>query len=377
MTETSACGSFPGHRRSRPAGTVKTRKTRKTPTTLAALSAVVVAGAFALTACSSGQGDGDAGTVDTLDTDFTPVTFTTPWGETTLEARPERIAAVGYKDTDIVASMGETPVIVPENTVDQEAWTLEALEALSGDPESTFAYDANGLPPVEELAAAEPDLIIASQLDLKDVYDQLSGIAPVIAAETEEDVAGNWQQTVINLGEALGEEERADEVIDDTEHAAASVREKYPEFGGKTVSLIQYFGLDEMRMLNPSGSDAAALFGDLGFGDDPGTTDLAGVQLSGERVDDLAADVIIVLDNSNGRIGDLEDSAVFAGIPAVQEDRVLVISNNAFKEGNHPSFEANGKHYEGNLAWALAYPGPLSTRWAVETLAPLLADTVR
>lgn len=310
------------------------------------LAALVATMSLVSAACSSG-GEDDSSTADE---EFNPVTFTSPWGDSTLEARPERIAAVGYKDTDIVASMGETPVIVPENTVRQETWTLDAL---SKDPAVTFEYTENGMPPMEELAAAEPDLIIASQLDLKDVYDQLSDIAPVIAAETQDDVAGNWQQTLINLGEALGEEERADEVVQQTDDAVASVRKKHPEFAGKTVSLIQYFGLDEMRLLNPAGGDAAALFSDMGFDEDPETTELQGVQL-----------------------GELQDSAVFRSIPAVRDGHSLVITNNAFTEGNEPSFEADGKHYEGNLAWAVAYPGPLSTQWAVETLAPLLADTV-
>lgn len=334
------------------------------------LAALVATTSLVSAACSSGDGGGDSSTGDE---GFTPVTFTSPWGDSTLEARPERIAAVGYKDTDIVASMGESPVIVPENTVKQETWTLDAL---SGDPEATFEYTESGMPPMEELAAADPDLIIASQLDLKDVYDQLSDIAPVISAETQDDVAGNWQQTLINLGEALGEEERADEVVQQTEDAVAAVRKKHPEFAGKTVSLIQYFGLDEMRLLNPAGGDAAALFSDMGFEEDPATTELQDVQLGGERVDDLAADVVIVLDNSDGRIGELQDSAVFRSIPAVRDGHSLVITNNAFTEGNEPSFEANGKHYEGNLAWAVAYPGPLSSQWAVETLTPLVADTV-
>lgn len=334
------------------------------------LAALVATMSLVSAACSSDDGGGDSSTGDE---GFTPVTFTSPWGDSTLEARPERIAAVGYKDTDIVASMGETPVIVPANTVKQETWTLDAL---SGDPEATFEYTESGMPPMEELAAADPDLIIASQLDLKDVYDQLSDIAPVISAETQDDVAGNWQQTLINLGEALGEEERADEVVQQTEDTVATVRKKHPEFAGKTVSLIQYFGLDEMRLLNPAGGDAAALFSDMGFEEDPATTELQGVQLGGERVDDLAADVVIVLDNSDGRIGELQDSAVFRSIPAVRDGHSLVITNNAFTEGNEPSFEANGKHYEGNLAWAVAYPGPLSSQWAVETLTPLLADTV-
>lgn len=314
------------------------------------LAALVATMSLVSAACSSGSSGGGEDDSSTADEEFNPVTFTSPWGDSTLEARPERIAAVGYKDTDIVASMGETPVIVPENTVRQETWTLDAL---SKDPAVTFEYTENGMPPMEELAAAEPDLIIASQLDLKDVYDQLSDIAPVIAAETQDDVAGNWQQTLINLGEALGEEERADEVVQQTDDAVASVRKKHPEFAGKTVSLIQYFGLDEMRLLNPAGGDAAALFSDMGFDEDPETTELQGVQL-----------------------GELQDSAVFRSIPAVRDGHSLVITNNAFTEGNEPSFEADGKHYEGNLAWAVAYPGPLSTQWAVETLTPLLADTV-
>ncbi|MGP9724535.1 ABC transporter substrate-binding protein [Corynebacterium sp. AOP40-9SA-29] len=344
---------------------------------LGSLTALAAATALTLTACSSQDEQDDQAGGETAATDFTPVTFTTPWGESTLEAPPERIAAVGYKDPDIIASMGQSPVIWPENTPKQEVWTVDALEDTDGGvPDTTFAYNGDGMPPLEEIAAAEPDLIVASQLDLEDVYTQLSGIAPVIAAEDMEDVAGNWQQTLTNLGEALGEEERADQVIEQTEDAAVAIRDEHPEFAGKTVSLIQYFGMDEMRMLNPSGTDAATLFGDIGFEDDPDTAELKGVQLSAERVDDLAADVIVVLDNSDGEAGDLEDSAVFRSIPAVQDGQVLMITNNAFKEGNEASFEANGEHYEGNLAWAVAYPGPLSSRWALDTLAPLLADTV-
>ncbi|MGO1991156.1 MAG: ABC transporter substrate-binding protein [Corynebacterium sp.] len=337
---------------------------------LGSLTALAAATALTLTACTSEDGE-DGG--ETSAADFTPVTFTTPWGESTLEAPPERIAAVGYKDPDIIASMGQSPVIWPENTPKQEVWTVDALEDTDGGvPDTTFAYDGDGMPPLEEIAAAEPDLIVASQLDLQDVYGQLSDIAPFIAAEDMEDVAGNWQQTL----SSLGEEERADQVIEQTEDAAVTIREQHPEFAGKTVSLIQYFGMDEMRLLNPSGTDAATLFGDIGFEDDPGTAELKGVQLSAERVDDLAADVVVVLDNSDGQAGDLEDNAVFRSIPAVQDGQVLMITNNAFKQGNEASFEANGEHYEGNLAWAVAYPGPLSSRWALDTLAPLLADTV-
>ena len=40
--------------------------------------------------------------------------------------------------------------------------------------------------------------------------------------------------------------------------AAAPVKAEQPEFEGRSVSMLKYSGLDNIRYLNPEGSDAAS-----------------------------------------------------------------------------------------------------------------------
>lgn len=334
--------------------------------TTAAVMSLALLG-LGLTACSSDDGD------DASSSGFDPVTFTTPWGESTLEEKPTRIASLGYKDSDVLAALGETPVIMSDATQAQEFYTMEAMP---GEPELTFTYDENQMAPIEEIAAAEPDLIVASQMDLSADYDKLSEIAPVIAAETTEDIAGNWQQTITSLGEALGKQDEAQDVITETAETATAIKEENPEFDGKSITMINYFGLDQMLHLNPEGTDLADLLSSIGFSGTPEDADLPEGSIPEERISDLAADVIVIIDNSDGKYSELEDNPVFQDLQAVKDGHVLAIHNHAFMDPPEAAFDVDGEKQEGNLAWAIGYPGPLSTQWELETLGPLLAETL-
>lgn len=336
----------------------------------AALAAVTGL-SLVLASCSSDEDANPTGTAQ--DQSFQAVTFPSPWGESTVTQKPVRIASIGYKDADMLASLGEVPVLMGDSTLKQEIWTVDAFGDKS--PESTFTYADSGSVDLEKVAESHPDLIVATQMDLKDQYAELSKIAPVIAAHTEEDVKGNWQQTVTDLGKSLGKEAEAASVIEQTSQTAAEVKEAHPEFAGKSISMLNYFGLEQTMYLNPQGSDAAALMQDIGFTLPDGTGELSG-PISAERFDDTAADVMVIMDNSRGKIRDLLDNHTFAAIPAVAEGRILVIHNKAFETGESAYTVGDGEQQKGNLAWALGYPGPLSTQWALKTLAPLLSATV-
>ncbi|MGP9723099.1 ABC transporter substrate-binding protein [Corynebacterium sp. AOP40-9SA-29] len=338
--------------------------TSRRRTAAALLSATLAS--MVLSACSSDDGEDAAASSSSSDGSY-PVTFTSPWGESTVEDKPVRIASLGYKDADVIAALGETPVIMADSTQKQEFYTMDAMP---GEPEFTFTYDESDMAPIEEIAAAEPDLIVASQMDLSDNYAKLSDIAPVIAAETTEDISGNWQQTITNLGEALGKQEQAEAVITETADTATRIREEHPEFDGRSITMVNYFGLDQMFHLNPDGTDLATLLSDIGFSGTPG--DLPEGAIPEERISDLDADVIVILDNSDGQAADLTENPVFEGL----QGNTLVIRNHAFMTPSEAAFDVDGEKHEGNLAWALGYPGPLSTQWELETLAPLLAETV-
>jgi iron complex transport system substrate-binding protein len=317
---------------------------------------------------------GSTGPSDAVNEASYPVTFTTPWGESTLKRKPTRIASLGYKDADVLAALGETPVLMADSTEKQEA--AYTMKAMPGTPEATFTYDDADMAPLEQVAKAKPDLIVASNMDLSQNYDKLSAIAPVIAAETVDDLDGNWQQTTTNLGRALGRQKDAAAVIDETARTAADIREQHPEFAGKSISLINYFGLDRMLYLNSADSDLAALMDSIGFEPAPNASQDWKSPVSEERISDLESDVIVVIDNSNGKAGDLENNPQFRQLTAAQEGNVLVIHNHAFATPPEAAFDVDGKKQDGNLAWAVGYPGPLSTWWELTTLAPLLGEKI-
>lgn len=241
-----------------------------------------------------------------------------------------------------MVSLGEVPVIMWENMLKQEVWTVDAFDGQ--EPENTSASAEDGSIDLESVAAAEPDLILASQMDLGDQYDDLSKIALVTG---------------------------------DTAQVAADVKAEHPEFEGKSISMLNYFGLDTIRYLDPDDSDAADLMESIGLTTIAESSSFGSDDISAERLDDTAADVMVIMDNSNGRIDDLTDNPTFQAIPGVKEGRVLILHNKAFESGK-AGYTVNDdtEEQEGNLPWAIVYPGPLSTQWALETLAPLLADAI-
>jgi ABC-type Fe3+-hydroxamate transport system substrate-binding protein len=87
------------------------------------LGAAALALAVVVAACSSGDDDtaddtaGDAGSSDgTADSAAFPVTIEHKYGETTIEAAPERVVSVGFADQDPLLALGIVPVAIRAGT---------------------------------------------------------------------------------------------------------------------------------------------------------------------------------------------------------------------------------------------------------------------
>src|SRR5262245_5396454 len=80
---------------------------------LGAFAALATVGALVLTGCAGAQDPGAAPTSEAAgDASAFPVTFEHIYGETTIEAAPERIATWGWGATDAVLALGIVPVAV-------------------------------------------------------------------------------------------------------------------------------------------------------------------------------------------------------------------------------------------------------------------------
>ena len=171
-----------------------------------------------------------------------PMTLETPWGSSEVTERPQRIAAItpSQDDLEILGALDVAPVISTDR--DLNAWMEDQLPTTI---EAQFTAGDDQFP-AEEIALAEPDLIIALGVDLGDQYDRLSSIAPVLATEAQtgagERVANDWESNMRTVGEALDLQDAAEAALDEEEASFEAFRTDYPEFEDRTVSYIVDYG---------------------------------------------------------------------------------------------------------------------------------------
>lgn len=356
---------------------------------LVASAAVATSVLLVLSGCSSDEGNNHNGehnnvesAADTDDlvpagegTTSYPYELESPWGTTTLEEQPKKIAAVtmSQDDTEILVSMGVTPYIAREPDGEQHPWITDALnneipEVFTATPDNPF--------PSEQIAAAEPDLIIALGMDLTDYYDEMRTIAPVLGEEGEAGTVFNtqndWDENIRRIGEALDLQEAAEEAITTEEDFFEEFRSTHPEFQGKSVAYLVSYG-DEggLQYHSTEGSPAGNTLTSMGF-EQP---ELAGnleyrETIAEEQLSIIDADVVIFSANDESTSDRILNNELFKQIKASEEGNVVVINN---KGG---SFDINGQEHDGNLSWALARSGPLSSTWAAQQIAIPVAEVI-
>ncbi len=229
-----------------------------------------------------------------------PVTISHAYGETTIEAEPLRIVTWGWANEDAVIALGVIPVGMPfqsygggDNGI--QPWIEDALAAAGADA-PVILSSAEG-PPVEQIAALEPDLILAVHSGItEDQYAQLSGIAPTIAYPGMA-WSTSWQDLTTIVGKALGKEDEAKALVEDTTAWVAAEFAKYPALSEVTfASANDYDG--SIAVYAPL--DSRMLFlTDFGMNMNPSVAGLAPNEdafyysLSYELFDQLEADIFV------------------------------------------------------------------------------------
>ncbi|MEI7056601.1 iron-siderophore ABC transporter substrate-binding protein [Nocardioides sp. CCNWLW239] len=221
--------------------------------------AVAAAGALLLTSCGSTESDGkNQSGVATgqegfasveelaaeLGTDAAPGEFprtirnivaNETVGETEIPERPERVIVLDTGELDNVISLGVEPVGI--------AHPAEAEVAPSylkvGDAVDLGPYDALDL---EQIKNLEPDLILGTSLRIEDddLKKKLQEIAPTVLAPRPGVL---WKENFLLNAAALGEEIKAQELLDAYEQRAAEIGTTITEANGgtaPTVSMLRF-----------------------------------------------------------------------------------------------------------------------------------------
>ncbi|MGY1609608.1 MULTISPECIES: ABC transporter substrate-binding protein [unclassified Geodermatophilus] len=306
----------------------------------------VLALSAGLTACG-GSEDGSAPAAGSSSSGAFPVTIETKYGTTEIPEEPQRVVTVGFNDQDFVLALGVTPVGERELLGDYDATTRPwAEDLLPAEDVPTVGGEEIDL---EAVAALEPDLIVGvySFMD-QTVYDQLSGIAPTLA-QTDEyaDGATPWQEQTLLIGQALGREDEAQQLVDDVEGRFQEAVDENPGFADRSLA-VDLTGVGSGHYLLGRDDLRTQFFSDLGF-----TVPDASTDVSQERLDLLEADVLAV----NGYDqADADADRLFSVLDVVTQGRTVLLGG-----------------YSGDVSAALGFGSPLSLPYLLDEVVPALA----
>ncbi|WP_053385673.1 ABC transporter substrate-binding protein [Leucobacter japonicus] len=301
-----------------------------------------------------------------------PLTLESPYGETVLQERPTRIAAIvpNASDTELLFSLGVTPVLSSSLVTEGGYLTEYGAETVD-----TYEFVVGEDIPVEAIAASDPDLIVAvgwlgglAGVSLSDYYDRLSTIAPVLASpETSQALVSPWQDSIGLIGEALDLSDAADAVIDDYETQLSDLRDAHPEFDGLTGTWTIYYGAGTgLQYLSQPDSAPAEFLEELGFAPNPGAAAFsADPTVSDELLSKIDADVIVLGQSahaSDAEFAGVVDGSLFQNLGAVSAGHLVTLPPRT-DDGWDP-------------LWAITSGGPIGNAKAAQYVAPLLADVL-
>lgn len=301
---------------------------------LGALVALTVAGGLVLSGCAGQTDPASTSDAATGTADGFPVTFEHIYGTTTIESAPERVATWGWGVTDAVLALGIVPVAVSsmdygggENRI--TPWVEDAIADLGGE-EPVILDSATYELSIEELLATDPDLLIASYSGLtQEEYDAVTNAGVPVVAPEEALWSTPWRDVITDTGKALGMDAEAEELLAGLDQQVADAAAAHPEFAGTTIAYAAD-DVDTFYLYLPA-DPRVEILEDLGFVTAPSVTALDDgaatfyTTVSGEKLDQIDADVIFTQVESEDALNTFLTSARTQLIPAVAKGAVGAI----------------------------------------------------
>lgn len=190
---------------------------------------------------------------------------------------------------------------------------------------------------LEAITALQPDLILGSKLRQDKLYPQLAAIAPTVFSIRPPGFP--WKENFLLAGDALGEETKAEQVLNDYQEHADKVRESI-DGSPPTVSLVRFMS-GKLRLYGNL-SFIGVILKDVGLPPRPAIQDIdeLAVEVSPETITEAEGDRIFY--SSYGNPADTGQTTVVAGplwasMDAVKEGRATEVSDETWFLGLGPT----------------------------------------
>lgn len=280
-------------------------------------------------------------------------------GTTELDAPATRVVALEWTYAEDLVALGVQPVGVAD-IAGYETWV--SVEPALAD--SVQDVGTRQEPSLEAILALEPDLIVAVQFRHEPIYDQLSEIAPTVLFNPYPGEDGlsqlqEMEQTLRTLATAVGREDRAEQVLDETYAVFDEAREQIEAAGmaGTDALLAQAFSAQNAAQIRVFTDNAMAIgileaiglvnrwpnaYAQYGFD----TVDVEGLA----PVSDAGAFFYVVQASDDVFASQLAENPIWQNLEFVQDDRTYALAGDTWLFG-----------------------GPLSAQLVAQQVADLIA----
>ena len=298
---------------------------------------VVAAAALALTACAATSPTA-TGSEAPGDASAFPVTIEHAFGETTIEATPERVATVAWSNHEVPLALGVVPVGMPAVSWGDDdgdgvlPWVEERLEELGA--ETPVLFDETDGIDFEAVADTAPDVILAGYSGLtEEEYETLSKIAPVVAYP---DVAwGTSLEDMIRIDStALGLADEGEELIEQLHaeidaalEANAVIADKRILFSFIDASDFSQIGFYTTHDTRPGFLASLGLPVPSVVEEESASTDAFYTTVSAEQADRFAdVDIFVTYGDPEGDLVErMQADPLLSKIPAVAAGHVVIL----------------------------------------------------
>ncbi|MBF0815116.1 iron-siderophore ABC transporter substrate-binding protein [Microbacterium paludicola] len=329
-------------------------------------TAVAAAVTASLAACSTSSAPAGESSAPAGEAGVFPVEVEHALGTTTIEAKPERVASIGWGNQDVALALGVAPVGADDQTWSMDGtdglglyeWTTDAYAELGA--EEPVIFDTTAGIDFEAIADTQPDLIIAAYSGpTEEEYATLTEIADTVAYPG---VAWYtpWRDSILTNSKALGLEAEGKALVSDLEKQIEDATAD-ADFEGKTAAFLFLNAADlSTTSVYATGDSRAAFLADLGFEVPQAAKDAADAgtfyaDISAENVDKLADVDVIVSYGGDELLPALQADPLWSTLPAVKNGSVVTVGA--------------GDDLSGAVS-----PTALSIPWMLDTYVGLLSD---
>ncbi|WP_166239820.1 ABC transporter substrate-binding protein [Paenibacillus turpanensis] len=239
--------------------------------------------------------------------------------EVVIPAEPKRVFAPYLEDS--LLKLGVTPIAQWANGSQGHAYLQDQLKDV---PKLDFSA---GQPSPEVVMAQNPDFIIlhTATYAANGAYEKYAKIAPTYVFKN---ASGNVEQSLTVIGELLGKTAEADKALTDFQQKVKVAKEKLDKaVPGKKAAILR-FAAKGVSLMGGNYLSGYVLHEYLGVGKSKLVEKENSANISIEVLPEIGADYIFTLNaygQGDARIKEMTESAVWKGIPAVKEGRVIQV----------------------------------------------------